>query len=248
MAGSSARPGRRPVPPVRGRGRDLTSWPLPGLASDRQLRILTRRAGMGSAARCCRRLRIRPAAAFGGGSRSAPRHQPRSCTAGQPKAPGLRDLGAVSDGRDRRLDGVGRSRVHPVLGRVVAEREPLVQVVGDLRCGLGELAAVASPERCCGVAAVLGVPDLREGFFAPDARTSAAPSAHEAPGAVPQQVRPRIGRLAVALSQRDDLLAPVHAHADHHQQAPLVPLDPDIDVAGWRVCLSWCWRLRMVST
>jgi len=56
----------------------------------------------------------------------------------------------------------------PVLGRVVVEREELVEVVGDLGDGLGELCAVGEFERgdrATGVVAVLGVPDLRQGLL-----------------------------------------------------------------------------------
>jgi hypothetical protein len=49
------------------------------------------------------------------------------------------DLGPVPNGGESRLDGVGCAQMNPVLGGVVVEREQLAEVVGDLRCGLGEL-------------------------------------------------------------------------------------------------------------
>ena len=55
-----------------------------------------------------------------------------------------------------------------MLGRVVAEREQLVLIAGDLGCGLGELRAVGGSEGLhgrAGVVLVLGVPDLREGLL-----------------------------------------------------------------------------------
>jgi hypothetical protein len=52
--------------------------------------------------------------------------------------------------------------------------------------------------------------------------------AHPAAGAIPQQVRPRLRRLPVPVGQGDELLAPVGAHADHHQQAQLVLFQPDV--------------------
>ena len=52
--------------------------------------------------------------------------------------------------------------------------------------------------------------------------------AHAPPGAVAQQVRPRLRRLAVAISKGDQLLAPISAHADHHQQAQLVLFEADV--------------------
>ena len=54
----------------------------------------------------------------------------------------------------------------PVLGRVVVEGEQLVQVVGDLGDGFGELGAVGQFERgdgASGVVAVICVPDLGQG-------------------------------------------------------------------------------------
>jgi hypothetical protein len=60
-----------------------------------------------------------------------------------------------------------------VLGGIVAEREQLAQVAGDLRGGLRELRAVGSLE-CAGggqgVRLVLGVPDLRQGLLRPRVR------------------------------------------------------------------------------
>jgi hypothetical protein len=58
----------------------------------------------------------------------------------------------------------------PVLGRVVVEREQLVQIVGDLRDGLGVFGVVGELERgdgTAGVVAVLGVPDLGRGLLRP---------------------------------------------------------------------------------
>lgn len=57
---------------------------------------------------------------------------PRARTAG--------DLGPVSDGGEGRLDGVRGAQVDPVLGGVVVEREQLLEVVGDLRGGPGNVA------------------------------------------------------------------------------------------------------------
>jgi hypothetical protein len=54
--------------------------------------------------------------------------------------------------------------------------------------------------------------------------------AHPAAGGVAQQIRPGLGRLAVAVGQGDELLAPIGAHADEHQQAQLVLLEADVDV------------------
>jgi hypothetical protein len=58
--------------------------------------------------------------------------------------------------------------VDPVLGGIVVERQQLVEVVGDLRGGLGELGAVGGLERCDGgegVLLIFGVPDLGEGLL-----------------------------------------------------------------------------------
>jgi creatinine amidohydrolase/Fe(II)-dependent formamide hydrolase-like protein len=46
--------------------------------------------------------------------------------------------------------------------------------------------------------------------------------AHAAAGAVAQQIRPGLGRLAVAIPQRDEFLAAVGTHADHYEQAQFV--------------------------
>ena len=54
--------------------------------------------------------------------------------------------------------------------------------------------------------------------------------AHAAAGAIAQQVRPRLRRLAVPISEGDQLLAAVGADADHDQQAQLVLLQPDVHV------------------
>jgi hypothetical protein len=67
-----------------------------------------------------------------------------------------------------KVDRAGRAQVHPVLARVVVEREQLVQIVGELRDGLGELGAIGSLERLhcrAGVVLVLGAPDLGQGLL-----------------------------------------------------------------------------------
>ena len=53
---------------------------------------------------------------------------------------------------------------------------------------------------------------------------------HPAPATRPQQIGPRLGRLAVPVGQRDELLAAVGAHPDHHQQAQLLLLEADLEV------------------
>ena len=58
--------------------------------------------------------------------------------------------------------------MHPVLGRVVVEREQLLQVTGDLRGCLRELRPVGSLERPGGgqgVRLILGAPDLGQGLL-----------------------------------------------------------------------------------
>jgi hypothetical protein len=58
--------------------------------------------------------------------------------------------------------------VDPVFGGVVVEREQLVEVVGELGCGLGELRPVGGLERpggVQGVPAVFGVPDFSQGLL-----------------------------------------------------------------------------------
>ena len=60
-----------------------------------------------------------------------------------------------------------------MLGRVVVERQQLVEIVGDLRDGLGELRPVGALERpggVEGVGLVFGVPDLGEGLLRPRVR------------------------------------------------------------------------------
>ena len=87
---------------------------------------------------------------------------------GGPRAGALGDLGPVPDRGEGGLDRVGRAQVDPVLGRVVVEGQQLLQVVGDLRGGLGELRPVGGLEslhRGEGVRLVLGVPDLRQGLL-----------------------------------------------------------------------------------
>jgi len=54
--------------------------------------------------------------------------------------------------------------------------------------------------------------------------------AHPASRGVTQQIRPGLDRLAVAIGQRDELLAAVGPHAEEHQQAQLVLLEADVDV------------------
>jgi hypothetical protein len=59
--------------------------------------------------------------------------------------------------------------VDSVFGGVVVEGERLVEVVGDLRDGLGKLGAEQLDEdlhRGQGVGLVLAAPDLSEAFFA----------------------------------------------------------------------------------
>jgi hypothetical protein len=55
-----------------------------------------------------------------------------------------------------------------VLGRVVVEREQLLQVTGDLRGRLRELRPIGGLERpggSCGVLLILGAPDLGESLL-----------------------------------------------------------------------------------
>jgi hypothetical protein len=47
-------------------------------------------------------------------------------------------------------------------------------------------------------------------------------STHPTPSAVPQQIGPGLGRLPVAIGQRDQLLAAIRADTDHHQKTQLV--------------------------
>ena len=54
--------------------------------------------------------------------------------------------------------------------------------------------------------------------------------AHPAPLATAEQVGPRLRALAVPVIQGDQLLGPVGADADHHQQAHLVLREPDLEV------------------
>jgi hypothetical protein len=54
--------------------------------------------------------------------------------------------------------------------------------------------------------------------------------AHPASRAVTQQIRPRLDRLPIAISQGDELFAAVGAHPDQHQQAQLVLFEADVDV------------------
>jgi len=57
---------------------------------------------------------------------------------------------------------------------------------------------------------------------------------HPAPGAVTQQVRPGLGGLPVAIAQGDQLLTPVRAHPDQHEQAQFVLFKADVDVDAVR--------------
>ena len=65
--------------------------------------------------------------------------------AGGPGAGALGDPLAQPDGGEGRLDRVRGAQVDPVLGGEVVERQQHVEVVGDLRDGLGPLGAVARP-------------------------------------------------------------------------------------------------------
>ena len=67
--------------------------------------------------------------------------------AGGPRARALGDPLPEPDGGEGRLDRVGGAQVDPVLGGVVVERQQHVEVVGDLRDGLGPLGAVVGLER-----------------------------------------------------------------------------------------------------
>ncbi len=88
-------------------------------------------------------------------------------------------------------------------------------------------------------------------------------SSHPAPFGRAQEVGPRLGGLAVAVVEGDQLFSAVGADADHHQQAHLVlfeadlevdPIDPDVDVVGvldlrsavrWAVWYAdWCCGVR----
>ena len=46
----------------------------------------------------------------------------------------------------------------------------------------------------------------------------------------PQQIGPGLGRLPIAVGQRDELLVAVGTHADHHQQAEFLLLEADLEV------------------
>jgi hypothetical protein len=58
--------------------------------------------------------------------------------------------------------------------------------------------------------------------------------AHAAAAAVPQQLRPRIGRLALAVGDRDQLLGAVGAHPHQHQAAQPPVLQADVEVDAVR--------------
>jgi hypothetical protein len=53
---------------------------------------------------------------------------------------------------------------------------------------------------------------------------------HPAPAATPQQVGPRLCRLPVSVSERDEFLAAVGPDRDHHQQAELLLLEANLEV------------------
>jgi hypothetical protein len=85
--------------------------------------------------------------------------------AGGPGAGSLGDPLAEPDGGEGRLDRVRGAQVDPVLGGAVVEGQQDVEVIDDLRDGLGPLRAVVGLERFRrfdGVVLVLGVVDLRE--------------------------------------------------------------------------------------
>ena len=52
------------------------------------------------------------------------------------------DLSAELHGREGRFDGVGRSQMDPVVGRVVVELEQHIEVAGDLLDGLRKLGLI----------------------------------------------------------------------------------------------------------
>ena len=90
-------------------------------------------------------------------------------TAHRPPMMDVKDTAGGAGDNDR----VGSTQMDPVLGRVVVERQQLVQIVGDLRDGLAELGPVGCVEgfhRVQGVPAILGVPDLRQRFLRPGVR------------------------------------------------------------------------------
>ena len=66
---------------------------------------------------------------------------------------------------------------------------------------------------------------------------------HPTPGAVTQQIRPRLGRLAVAVGERDELLPSVGADTDHDQQAEFVLLQPDVVGRGDTPVMCGLWIL-----
>lgn len=78
----------------------------------------------------------------------------------------IQDTAARTPDNDR----VRRAQMHPVLGRVVVERQQHAGVVGDLRGGLGKLGPVGCVEGLhCGEGVVpfLGAPELRQGLLRP---------------------------------------------------------------------------------
>src|SRR5206468_11747993 len=80
------------------------------------------------------------------------------------------DVGPMPHGGEGGLDRVAGAQMDPVLGRVVVERQQLLQVVGDLGDRRGELRAVGGGEGLrggAGVVGVLGVPDFGQGLLRP---------------------------------------------------------------------------------
>ena len=107
----------------------------------------------------------------------------------------LGDLGPVPDRGEGRLDRVRRAQVHPVLARVVEERQQLLRIVGDLRGGLGELRAVGGTRR----------PSPRRGHAACPRRPRSPPGPSSPPGARTSAARP--ARCAVLWNQQRPSLA-----------------------------------------
>ena len=77
--------------------------------------------------------------------------------AGGPKAGSLRDALPQAHGREGRLDRVRRTQAVLVLGVIVVKLQQHIDVVGDLRGGLGPLRAVVGLERLDGLEGVLAV-------------------------------------------------------------------------------------------
>jgi hypothetical protein len=53
---------------------------------------------------------------------------------------------------------------------------------------------------------------------------------HAAAAAVAQQIGPRFGGFAVAVGDRDEFLAAISTHPDHHQQAQFGLIQPNLEV------------------